>query len=105
MLNFDLVDLHNWKKKRDLITEFELLGIRVDEREIRNQISRFNREFEDGCRDDYICHSARGYKRTTDPIEIMDSVTELERRSVDMFKKAHRVREQLKRNRTERMEL
>lgn len=83
----EVIDLSNWKTKKEIIAELSLKGIPVNEREIRKEVEHHNELWWNDERDEYIAHSNKGYILTNDAALIMASNEDYKRRAVDMFKK------------------
>ena len=86
----DYVDLRDWKKKKEILSElFENYG-KVDERTWRLYVAEYNTRFWEHEVDTFIVHSAKGYKLTNDKDEICNSLGDMKKRSLNMLWKYSR---------------
>ena len=89
------INLENWKTKSDILSEIKLNGGYIHERTFRNMVKDQNKDFADGISDYYIAHSDKGYKITTDEVDILTSIYDKEKRAFDMLVENARVRKRL----------
>lgn len=82
---YELIDMTNWKTKDVLIKELSQVGLKVDERKFRAKVKGNNERFFNHQTDIFIAHSNKGYKATKDAKEILDSVKDNHKRSVNML--------------------
>lgn len=81
----DLVDLSEWKTKAAILKELADLDVIVDERAFRKYVEYHNRLFLEGQRVDFIAHSNKGYKLTTNAKEIYDSIDDYKKRALNQL--------------------
>lgn len=90
---YELVDMTNWKTKKEILKELQDKDIILDEREFRKRVKKNNERFNNHEIDFYIAHSNKGYKKTTDFDEIKRSCEDKRKRSLDQL---HEVSKTLK---------
>lgn len=81
----EIVDLSDWKKKKDILNELKVQGINVDERFIRHHFEHHNKRYTLHLEEMFIAHSYKGYKLTNDRDEIIASVTDNRKRALKML--------------------
>lgn len=77
----DLINLSDWKTRKNILIE---LG-NVSDREWRKYVEKHNIAFCNHEVDTYIVHSNLGYKATTDRNEIINSIQDNKKRSLNML--------------------
>lgn len=77
----DLINLSDWKTRKNILIE---LG-NVSDREWRLYVEKNNIAFCKHETDKYIVHSNLGYKATTDRDEIIASIQDNKKRSLNML--------------------
>jgi hypothetical protein len=77
----EFIDLSDWKTKKQILLE---LG-NVSEREWRKAVEKHNIAYCKHEVDTYIVHSKLGYKLTQDKQEIIDSIKDNKKRSLNML--------------------
>lgn len=77
----DLINLSDWKTRKNILIE---LG-NVSDREWRLYVEKHNIAYCKHEVDTYIVHSSKGYKLTTDKQEIIDSIKDNKKRSLNML--------------------
>lgn len=92
----DLIELNEWKTKKEILTQLKNVGVNLNEREWRRYVERYNKQFCLGVNEDYIAHSSKGYKLTKDKEEIKQSVRDYRARALNMLKKTSDVSKVLK---------
>ncbi len=80
-----VVDLHDWKTKKQILSEIREKGILIDERKWRFYVEEHNKMYCDDLVDSYIVHSLKGYKLTKDRKEIIASIEDLKKRGLNML--------------------
>lgn len=80
-----VVDLHDWKTKKQILSEIREKGILIDERKWRIYVEHYNKMYCDDLVDSYIVHGKKGYKLTTNHEEIIASVDDLKKRGLNML--------------------
>ena len=81
----DYIDLSEWKKKKEIIEEAEAKGITIDERAWRKYVENYNKKYIAHEQVDFIVHSNKGYKLTSDKQEIIKSLKDNRKRSLNML--------------------
>ena len=86
----DLIDLTDWKTKKQIEEELREQGVAISERFFRLQVERHNEMYFAHIKDDYVAHSPRGYKLTKDRDEIAKSIEDTKKRGLDQLVKYHK---------------
>ena len=81
----DIVDISDWKKKKNILNELKSQGINVDERYIRQHFEHHNKRYSYHLEDKFIAHSYKCYKLTDDREEIISSVKDNRKRALKML--------------------
>ena len=68
----DLIDLTEWKTKRQINEELKQFGVQINERVFRLQVERHNEMYFAHIKDDYVAHSPKGYKLTKEFFKVYD---------------------------------
>ena len=71
---WELIDLSDWKTKKQILSELKHGGIIIDERRLRKLVELQNKLFYNHESDIFIAHSSKGYKATKDYEEINNSL-------------------------------
>ena len=85
---YDLIDLSNWKKKKDILKELKEEGLVMNERQLRKLIEVNNKGFKEHIQGvKFIAHSnTLGYIATTDENLIKQSVEDNKKRALTQLK-------------------
>ena len=85
---YDLIDLTNWKKKKDILRELQLNGVPMNERKFRKLVEVNNKGFKEHIQGiKFIAHSnSLGYIATTDEELIKQSVEDNKKRALTQLK-------------------
>lgn len=83
----NLIELHTWKKRPEIMLDLLQQGIQCSDRDIRRWAEEQNEKWCSGESEYYIAHSNQGYKQTTDRNEIIESALDLKKKALNMFKK------------------
>lgn len=94
MLEF--IDLSNWKTKGQIIKELQKQGVKTDERTLRQNIERHNILYCQGVVAEYIVHSSKGYKKTSNKEEILSSINDLQKRALNMLWKVSETKKSMR---------
>jgi hypothetical protein len=86
----DLIDLTEWKTKKQINEELKQFGVQINERVFRLQVERHNEMYFAHIKDDYVAHSSKGYKLTKDRDEIAKSIEDTKKRGLDQLVKYHK---------------
>lgn len=84
----ELINLKEWKTKKQILNELRTHEIYMDERAWRVYVENHNKRYFNGLCDDYIVHGKKGYKLTQDRKEIVKSADDLTKRALNMLWKA-----------------
>nr|DAU67706.1 MAG TPA: hypothetical protein [Caudoviricetes sp.] len=85
---FELLDLKEWKKKKDILKELKNNGVRMSERAWRKSVELHNKRYFEHQTDKYLAHSVKGYKLTADKDEIIASAKDYRTRAFNQLVKA-----------------
>ena len=94
----ELIDLNEWKHKKECLKELKSKGVSVKERNFRMMIKKQNQLFFNHEIDTFIAHSALGYKATKDHNEILASIADNRKRALNMLYEESRVKKALGEN-------
>lgn len=83
----NMVNLTDWKTKKQILNELREHGIKLPEREWRTYVEKHNKMYAAGITDKYIVHSLKGYKLTQDTSEIHAALNDYEKRALNMLQK------------------
>ena len=86
----DLIDLTEWKTKKQIEEELREQGVAISERFFRLQVERHNEMYFAHIKENYVAHSERGYKLTTNKEEIIKSIEDTKKRGLDQIVKYHK---------------
>lgn len=81
----ELIDLSDWKTKKEIINEYAKKGIDIDERKWRVLVEQHNKAYCMDLEETYIVHGKKGYKITKNRDEIIKSVDDLKKRGLNML--------------------
>lgn len=70
---YELINLTDWKKAKDCVSELNQGGIRIDEKQLKNLVIVNNINFINRDTDIYIASSSKGYKAIKDRNEILST--------------------------------
>lgn len=102
---YELIDLKDWKKAKDCISELNQGGIRIDDRQLRQLVKVNNINFINHEVDTFIVHGQKGYKATQDREEILSSMNDKYKRAFNMLKENQQVMKALSENNNFQFEL
>lgn len=83
----EFVYLKEWKTKKTILKELKEQGYTMDERTWRTFVEKHNKRYYQGLEQEYIVHSAKGYKLTKDTREINAALEDYKKRALNMLKK------------------
>lgn len=88
---FEMIELTDWKTKKEILKELRSNGVYIDERCFRKIVENYNKLFCEHKVDNYVVHSAKGYKLTNDKDEIIQTASDFRKRAINQFNKARDV--------------
>ena len=71
---YELIDLTDWKKAKDCVSELNQGGIRIDEKQLKQLVIVNNINFKNQDTDIYIASSRKGYMAIKDRNEILSTL-------------------------------
>ena len=83
---YDLVDLSDWKKKKEILIELQLKGYPLGEREFRKRVEINNQLYAEHLANYFIAHSTKGYLATNDSELIKASLNDNKKRAMTQLK-------------------
>lgn len=86
----DLIDLTEWKTKKQINEELRVYSVQLNERTFRKNVEEHNDLYFAHEKPYFVAHSARGYKITTDTEEIRESLRDSLKRGLDQLSKYHK---------------
>lgn len=87
----ELIDLKEWKTKKQINKELQVYGVQINERTFRNQIESHNQQYFAHQKEYFIAHhNGKGYKMTKDTEEIRESLRDSLKRGLDQLSKYHK---------------
>lgn len=86
---------NEWKTKKVILNELRNDGIYINERNFRLKIELLNELYVEHVIDYFIVHSSKGYKKTTIPEEIIESVKENHKRAMNLLTKEAKIKRAL----------
>ena len=86
----ELINLKEWKTKKQINKELRLYSVQINERLFRKQVEKHNDMYFAHEKPYFVAHSARGYKITTDTEEIRKSLRDSLKRGLDQLSKYHK---------------
>lgn len=81
----DFVDLSEWKTKKVIIEEAKKNGVTFDERAWRMFVENYNKKYWAHEEENFIVHSNKGYKLTSDKQEIKESIKDSKKRGLNLL--------------------
>lgn len=102
---FELLDLKEWKKKKDILKELKKNGVRMSERAWRKAVELHNKKYFSHETDKYLAHSPRGYKLTDNKDEIIASAKDYRTRAFNQLVKASKTLKAMGENDNIRLEI
>lgn len=102
---FEMINLFNWKKKREILKELKENGVYIHEREFRLIVKKHNKLFCEHKTEYFIAHSNKGYKLTKDEEEIMRSAMDYKKRAIDQFRKSRQILKAVHESKNERLDI
>lgn len=94
----EYIDLSEWKHKQEIIKELSEQEICINERTLRQEIKRYNQKFYNHEVSDFIAHSSKGYKLTSNSEEILESIKDNHKRALDMLYEEAKVKKAIGQN-------
>ena len=86
----DLIDLTEWKTKKQINEELRVYSVRLNERTFRKNVESHNELYFDHEKGFYVAHGSKGYKMTKDTEEIRESLRDSLKRGLDQLSKYHK---------------
>lgn len=86
----DLIDLTEWKTKKQINDELKVYSVQIDERKFRRNIEKHNELYFAHVKEFYVAHGSKGYKMTKDTEEIRESLRDSLKRGLDQLSKYHK---------------
>lgn len=86
----DLIDLTEWKTKKQINEELRVYSVRLNERTFRKNVESHNELYFAHEKEFYVAHSSKGYKLTQDTEEIRESLRDGLKRGLDQLSKYHK---------------
>ena len=80
-----------WHTKKEIIDYCLSREILLDERQLRNMVEQYDKEYCDGLHDSYIAHSSKGYLLTSDRKIIEKSKNDDKARLIALAKRVYGV--------------
>lgn len=102
---FELLDLKEWKKKKDILKELKKNGVRMSERAFRKAVELHNKKYFAHETDKYLAHSVKGYKLTDNKEEIIASAKDYRTRAFNQLVKASKTLKAMGENDNIRLEI
>lgn len=102
---FELLDLKEWKKKKDILKELKNNGVRMSERAWRKAVELHNKKYFSHETYEYLAHSVKGYKLTDNKDEIIASVRDYRIRAFNQLIKASKTLKAMGENDNIRLEI
>lgn len=84
-----------WKTKKEIIADAKANGCKINERELRKFIERYNKQYWAHQVEKFIVHSRKGYKLTSDKDEINASIQDSKKRALNLLWKYSQTRRAL----------
>jgi len=84
-----------WKTKKKLLQEMKNNDIILNERVFRKLVEKQNELYANHLSDKFIVHSSKGYKLTSCPKEIMESIKDNHKRAMDLLIKTSKIKRAL----------
>ena len=86
----DLIDLTEWKTKKQINEELRVYSVQLNERTFRRNVEEHNDLYFAHEKQFYVAHSSKGYKLTKDTEEIRKSLRDSLKRGIDQLSKYHK---------------
>lgn len=86
----DLIDLTEWKTKKQINDELRVYSVQLNERTFRKNVENHNDLYFAHEKEFYVAHSSKGYKLTQDTEEIRESLRDSLKRGIDQLSKYHK---------------
>lgn len=86
----DLIDLTEWKTKKQINEELRVYNVQLNERTFRMNVENHNDLYFAHEKEFYVAHSSKGYKMTKDTEEIKKSLRDSLKRGLDQLSKYHK---------------
>ena len=102
---FELINLFEWRKKKDILQELKQNGVHIDERQFRKIVEKHNKLYCEHKTEYYICHSNKGYKLTKNENEIRESARDYRKRAINQLVKSSKTLKALNENANFRLEI
>jgi Zn-dependent peptidase ImmA (M78 family) len=86
----DLIDLTEWKTRKQINEELRVYSVRLNERTFRKNVESHNELYFAHEKEFYVAHGSKGYKMTKDTEEIRESLRDSLKRGLDQLSKYHK---------------
>ena len=86
----DLIDLTEWKTKKQINEELRVYSVQLNERTFRKNVENHNDLYFAHEKEFYVAHGSKGYKLTQDTEEIRESLRDSLKRGLDQLSKYHK---------------
>ena len=86
----DLIDLTEWKTKKQINEELRAYSVQLNERTFRKNVENHNELYFAHEKEFYVAHGSKGYKMTKDTEEIRESLRDSLKRGLDQLSKYHK---------------
>ena len=86
----DLIDLTEWKTKKQINKELRVYSVQLNERTFRKNVENHNELYFAHEKEFYVAHGSKGYKMTKDTEEIRESLRDSLKRGLDQLSKYHK---------------
>lgn len=86
----DLIDLTEWKTRKQINDELRVYSVRLNERTFRKNVESHNELYFAHEKEFYVAHGSKGYKMTKDTEEIRESLRDSLKRGLDQLSKYHK---------------
>lgn len=103
MLN--LIDITDWKTKKEILDDYKALDVKMDERAFRKLVENHNKRFFNHSEDTFIAHGRKGYLMTKDAEIIRNSIEDGKKRALNLLWKYSRTKKALGENNNLKFEL
>ena len=97
--------LLEWTKKKDILKILKSEGVTMDERTFRKMVEIHNQSYFEHKTDNYLDHSSRGYKLTSNKDEIIASAKDYRTRAFNQLVKASKTLKAMGENDNIRLEV
>ena len=88
---YDIVDMTYWRTKTDILKELKSKGVEINERSFRKFVENINKLYTNHEINEFIAHSNKGYKVTTNYEEIKSSAFDHRKRGLDQLVKSSNI--------------